>query len=73
MKEIHVAFLPVFSRIGSFTVDGIKYINDNFKYEESAPASPNHEQSKSANTTSASGCQGHCTTAFEKVQEGDAL
>lgn len=63
MKEIHVAFPPVFSRIGSFTVDGIKYINDNFKYEESAPASPNHEQSKDARSTTGTGCRDHCTTA----------
>lgn len=48
MKEIHVAFPPAFSRIMCFEADGVKYINENFKYEESAPASPNHEQSKSA-------------------------
>ena len=69
MNEIRVAFPPAFSRIVSFTADGVKYINDDFKYEESAPASPNHEQSKDAQTTTASGCQCYCTTAAAGNQQ----
>lgn len=70
MKEIHVAFPPALSRVVSVTANGVKYINSNFRYEESAPASPNHEQSKSANETPENGCQGYCTTAAEGKQEG---
>ncbi len=63
MKTIHVAFPPKFSRIRSFTADGVKYINDNFKYEKTS--SPHADQSKGLNAsdTTASGCHGHCTTA----------
>lgn len=63
MKEIHIAFPPELSTFRSITAGGIKYINDNFKYEESAPASPNHEQSKDARSTTGTGCRDHCTTA----------
>lgn len=71
MKEIHVAFPPALSRVVSVTANGVKYINSNFRYEESAPASPNHEQSKSATETTETGCRDHCTTAVGKVQEGE--
>ena len=72
MKEIHVAFPPAFSRIMCFEADGVKCINDNFKYEESAPASPNHEQSKDAQSTTVNGCCGHCTTAAAGNQEEES-
>ena len=69
MKEIHVAFPPELSTFRSITADGVKYINSRFSYEESAPASPNHEQSKDAQNTPENGCQGHCTTAAGGNQE----
>lgn len=69
MKEIHVAFPPELSRVVSLTANGVKYINSNFRYEESAPASPNHEQSKSATETPENGCQSHCTTTAGGNQE----
>lgn len=62
MKEIHIAFPPELSTFRSITAGGIKYINDNFKYEESAPASPNHEQSKDARSTTGTGCRGTMVT-----------
>ena len=69
MKTITVNFPPELYSFRSITSDGVKYINDNFKYEESAPASPNHEQSKSAQDTTGTGCHEYCTTAAAGKQE----
>lgn len=67
MREIHVAFPEKFSHVYSLTDGDTEYINSGYK--KSAPASPNHEQSKNATHTTTLGCYHHPTMNRPDMQE----
>lgn len=70
MKTVTVTFPEKFSHVYSLTADGVTYINSGYK--KSAPASPNHEQSKNAPSTTTPGCYIHSTMNEPDIQEGAA-